>query len=297
MVNKTRKPLDQHKWALLLLFISAILWSTGGFLIKQTTWSPMAVVGVRSFIACLLILAVVKKIKFKKNIYFIGALLGYAGTGVFFVSSTMLTTAANAILLQYVAPVYVAFLAIFLLREKLKWFDLAAMLLVVTGIAFFFINEISDAQMIGNLIGIATGVSFAVFIVCSKKNSDIQPVHAVFWGNLFTVIIALPFIRGGVTDFNGFIPVLIMGLFQLGLSYILYAYAIQRVSSMQAAVIPSIEPVLNPIFVFFIIGEAPSLPAVIGGIFILGAVTFHSISSYQYTSKRVRTRVSIAKAP
>ncbi|HLV09975.1 MAG TPA: EamA family transporter [Halanaerobiales bacterium] len=264
--------MSKESYSKLLLIITAVFWSTGGLLIKLIDWNPLAIAGVRSVISSLILLIYLKKPKITWSRTQIGAALAYMATVMLFVSATKMTTAANAILLQFTAPVYVALFSGWLLGERIKIMDWLAVLTVLGGMALFFLDQLSMQGFFGNITGIAAGISFAFFTIFMRMQKEDSPLESVFLGNIFAFLIAFPFMFQTGPGLSGWIYLLILGVVQLGISYILYANAIKYVSALDAILIPVIEPLLNPIWVFLLLGEVPGQWAFIGGVIILMAI-------------------------
>ena len=271
--------LKERPRAILYLALTAILWSLGGLLIKSVNASPFAIAGVRSGISALLILIVVGKPKFSWSKAQIGAALAYAATVLLFVSATKTTTAANAILIQYTAPVYVALLSAWLLKEKVKLLDWITIFIALGGMLLFFIDNISTKGVLGNLLAAASGLTFGVFTVLMRMQKEGSPIESVMLGNILTAIIGIPFLFQSLPDAKGWTCLVILGVVQLGLPYILYSKAIKHVTALEASLIPIIEPILNPIWVFLVLGEVPGKWALAGGLIVLAAVTGRCVIS------------------
>lgn len=263
--------------SILFLVIAALLWSIGGLLIKSIKWNAVAIAGMRSLIAASLMLTVIKKPSLKFNRYKLGGAVAYVGTVVLFVMANKLTTAATAILLQYTAPIYVALLGAWFLKERTTILDWAAIFLVFGGMILFFVDEMSAGGMLGNIYAILSGFSFACMVLLLRKQKDESPLESVFWGNVLTAIIGIPFMFGSMPDTSSWIGLLLLGIFQLGISYILYAFAIKHVSALEAILIPVLEPLLNPVWVFLVLGEFPGPWAFVGGFIVLSAIVGRSV--------------------
>ncbi len=265
--------------AIALLLFSAVLWSLGGLLIKSVHWNPLAIAGARSAIAAVLIALVVRRPHFHWSGAQIGAAVAYAGTVIFFVLGTRLTTAANAILLQYTAPVYVALLSHWLLREKIRWIDWATIGATFAGMGLFFLDRLSPAGFWGNTAAIASGMAFAWLVLLMRKQKGGSTIESVLLGNVLAAVLCSPFYFShfptGLSDWSA---LLVLGLFQLGLSYLCYAVAIKFVTAIEAILIPVIEPIFNPIWVLLFLGERPGAWAIVGGAVVLGAVTLRSLA-------------------
>lgn len=267
-----------HSRAILFLLTAAILWSTGGFFIKWVEWNGMAIAGVRSAISAVVIaIAFRKDLKITWSPLQLGGAIAYALTVSLFVLANKLTTAANAILLQYTAPVHVALLAAWILRERIALRDWLTIVAVLTGMVMFFFEQMSPGNLIGNLLALFTGFTFALFIVLSRKQQGASPAASVFLGNVLTALAGLPFMFESVPGLQGWLGMIYLGVFQLGLAYALYTWALAYVTAMEAVLITLVEPVLNPLWVFLLMGETPSLTSLFGGAIIIGAVTIHHI--------------------
>lgn len=273
MITVLDKPGQERKQAILFLIAAATLWSSGGALIKFISWNPIAIAGARSLIAALVMLVFQRQLHFTWSATQIGGALAYAGTVILFVSANKLTTAANAILLQYTAPVYAAVLSAWLLKEKASKLDWLTIFVVLGGMSLFFLDQLSVGNIAGNICGILSGVTFAFCAVLLRKQKDGSPLESVILGNILTALIGLPFMFQSAPTSSSWIPLIILGIFQLGISYIFYASAIRYVTALEAILIPVIEPILNPVWVFLAMGETPGPWAFIGGIIVLFSVT------------------------
>ena len=267
------KKANERTKALLLLVITAVLWSLGGLLIKSVNAHPLAISGTRSAIAAAVILIYIKKPRFNWSFAQISAAAFYAATVITFVLATKLTTAANAILIQYTAPVYVALFGAWLLKEKPKLIDWVTIIVVVTGMLMFFMEHLDARGIWGNFFAALSGLSFALFVVFMRMQKDGSPIESVIIGNILTAIIGLPFLFAGIPDSKGWACLAILGVFQLGIPYILYSEAIKHATALEASIIPVIEPILNPIWVGLIIHEVPGFLAILGGFIVIIAVT------------------------
>lgn len=278
--------MDKHKKAVLFLIITAVLWSLGGVLIKWVPLSPLAIAGMRSLISFLFIM-----IAFRPKLKFSGIKIAggftYASVVILFVIANKMTTAANAILLQYTAPVYVALFGYWFLKEKITRTDWISIILVLCGMVLFFLDKLSEGNMLGNVIAILSGVSFAWLVLLLRKQKDESPLDSVIWGNLITAVICAPFAIGSHIDHQGWIGLLLLGVVQLGLPYVLYAWAIRHVTAIEAILVPVIEPLLNPVWVLIFLNETPGFWSITGGIIVLGAITYRSLS--QFLNRKVET--------
>lgn len=266
--------MSAHTRSLLLLLCAAILWSSGGLLLKSVQWNSLGIAGARSLIAALVILAFLGKPRPRRDPALLIAALGYAATVVFFVLATRMTTAANAILIQYTAPLWVALLAPSLLGERNRWIDWVAMVGIVVGLVLFFGDELTPGGMRGNFFAAAAGLAFAIFVVFSRRQREQPPLTAILFGNLLAAAVCLPFaLEGPAPDARSWGLLLILGVGQLGFSYVAFARAIAHVPAVESILILTLEPILNPLWVFLVLGEKPGPWAMIGGTIVLVSVS------------------------
>ncbi len=263
-----------------LLLATAVLWSFGGVLIKSVDWNPMAIAGMRSAIAFPLLLIVFRGWRIRWGwTHVIGAVF-YAATVIMFVISNRMTTAANAILLQYTAPVYVALAGAWLLGERARWIDWAAIAAAIGGMALFFLDELTFESFRGSVLSLVNGVTFALLIVMMRKQKDRSPEGSVILGNVLAALVCLAWMFDGVPGATNWMVLGVLGLFQIGLAYVCFSYAIRRATALQGIMIPLIEPVLNPIWVFLVIGEKPGPWAVPGGVIVVLSVAGRALARY-----------------
>ncbi|HEY3663089.1 MAG TPA: DMT family transporter [Chthoniobacterales bacterium] len=257
----------------ILLLCAAFCWSLGGVLIKSIDWPPMAVAGGRSAIAIPMILLCMGRPRFTFSAAQIGGAVGYAGTVILFVFATRMTTAANAIFLQYTAPIYVALIGRWYLGERASRIDWAVIAVALVGIALFFMDRLTTAGMWGNIIALGSGLAFASVALFLRKEKAGSPIASILLGNILVALIGLPFmLKASSLGEGGLWRLALLGVVQLGLPYVLYATAIKHVTALEATLIPLLEPVLNPLWVMLALGERPGPWAILGGILVLVAV-------------------------
>ena len=264
--------------AILLLILAGALWSLGGLLIKSIPWPALAISGLRGGIAAVVIYLFSRGNKLTLSKSKIIAECCYALVVTLFVMANKLTTAGNAILLQYTAPVYVALFGYMFLGERTKIVDWVTILVLLFGLGLFFIDDLSLDGFTGNIFAILSGMSFAALTLLLRKQKNDSPSDSVLLGNILTLVIGLPVIATGITfEAKPIILILVLGVFQLGIPYIFYTTAIKHVTALDAIIFPIIEPILNPILVFFILGETLGPWAFLGGVLVLGGVIVRGI--------------------
>jgi len=277
--------MEKKSRAVLFLIIAAVLWSSGGLLIKLVEWNPVAIAGTRSAIAALVILAFRRRMRLNWSLAQLGGAVCYAATVILFVMATKWTTAANAILLQYTAPIYVALLSYWFLRERITQRDLMAIVAAFGGMILFFLDDLSGGGIAGNIIAILSGVAFAGTALFLRKQKDGSPIESVFLGNIVAFLIGIPFMLQAVPNATSWLGLILLGVFQLGCSYILYAEAMKHVTALEGILIPVIEPVLNPIWVFLLLKEKPGGWAVLGGTIVLVSIISRCLHTLRQNGK------------
>lgn len=274
----------------LLMAATAVLWSIGGLFIKIIDWNPFNIAFFRSLVAALFIIICVRKIKFKFSFQLIAAGLANSLTMILFVIANKTTTAANAIILQYIAPIITAFFSYFLLKEKVGLENFISVIIITLGIVIMFFDKVSYGSMFGNVIAMISAFTFSFYFIFMRMQKDDSTIESVLLSHILTVIIcfiASIFIPLPKFSSHSIMAIFILGIFQLGITSILFAMAIKKISAITANLIAVIEPVLNPIWVFFVIGEKPQTNSIIGGLIIVIAVTMASIISAKRKSAEI----------
>ncbi|MDN5300237.1 MAG: hypothetical protein PWP51_2790 [Clostridiales bacterium] len=277
--------------AVLFLMMTSFLWSFGGLFIKIIPWSPFVIAGIRSWISAIVFFIYMRgHVKRLNKKLIIGALI-YTATLVCYVTATKLTTSANAILLQYTAPIWAAVFGYLFFKERITKLDIFSLTFVGVGIVLFFLSSIDGGMMLGNVIALLSGVAFAGIPMSLKRMPAGSDLSMVFYGNLLTGFFAVPGLMHTTVTLPSVGGILFLGVFQLGISYILYTKAVKHVSAIDAVLIPIIEPLFNPLWVFMATGEHPSILAVYGGVIVLATIVFRSL--YLIRHSTVRTQRSV----
>ena len=280
------------QWAILLC---AVLWSTSGLFIRLLDWHPMVISGGRSILAVAVLIVIrffplnrngslTKKATRIKEILKEAPMLAasglcYAATMILFVIANKLTASANAILLQYAAPVWTALFAWFLLRERPHWEQWCALVFVSLGMYLVFSSGLQAGSVLGDIIAVLSGIAFGANSIVLRMRKDGNPADILIFSHIICAVFSIPFffLYPPSISVNSILCISFMGIFQIGAASALFAYGIRRVPAVQAMLTAAIEPVLNPIWVLLTIGERPGLSVIAGGAVILAAVIFSSI--------------------
>lgn len=270
--------MKEHQKGIIAIVIAALLWSTGGLFIKLISLNAFQLSFFRSIFTALTFLTLFRKKTFVFNKLTIINGLFYAGILILFVMATKLTTAANAIFLQYTAPIYVLILEPILLKTELKKINVISVIISFLGMTLFFVGELSPSHLEGNIVAIISGLCFAGFLLGIRKSSEEFRIPSIFLGNILIILICSFSITNELKiSLDDFFMVAYLGIFQIGFAYAVFTYSIKRIEGIEAALVAMIEPIMNPIWVFIGYGEKPSSFAILGGLIILTTITIRTI--------------------
>lgn len=277
--------------ASLEMLLCAALWSIAGIFIKLIPWNGFAVAGIRSLIAALTI-AVYMMITGKRYIFSKNTLIGGVFAGSVYTCFTVankLTTAANAIVLQFTSPVFIVVFSAIFLKQRISKKDFAVVAATLIGIALFFFDQLKPGYILGNIVAIAAGMFMAgMFITVGTIEGD-ERFSAILNGQLFTFLVGLPFIITTKPEFTttAVVCIFILGVFQLGISYILYVKATQYCPPLACCLLGALEPLLNPVWVLIFDGERPGVFALIGGVIVIISITVWTIFGKEPDNEKV----------
>lgn len=264
----------------LSILAAAVLWSTAGAAIKLCNLSAWQIAGGRSLVAGVFLFIVLRDARRRPDRTTLAVALAYAGTVVLFVLANKLTTSANAIFLQDTAPGWVLLLSPWLLRERPTRGEVLSLPVYAVGLALFFLDELSPGQVAGNIVALTSGVAFALCIVGLRHAGSRGPA-ALVWGNAIAVAVTVPLWFSGPAPTQldlGLVAYL--GVFQLGLAYLLFSRGLLHTPAVEASLLALLEPVLNPIWAFVLAGETPGPWALAGGAIILGATAWRTLQPW-----------------
>ena len=278
---------------LLLVLAAAVIWSTGGLFIKWVKLSGLELSFGRSLLAAITVAIFTRREGFGLNRMTAITSVLYAALLLLFVLATKATTAANAIFLQYTAPLYVLILEPLLYKEKFRRRDLITVIVCVAGMSLFFVGKLRPQDVTGNLLALGSGLCFAAYFLLLRHSSarEVNRASSVIYGNLLVVLIAAPAGIAAVQHITkaDALSVAYLGVVQIGVAYTLFTLGMSRgIRSLDAGIVGYIEPVLNPVWVFMFLGERPSTWALLGGIIIVGAVATHTILKAKESRQMVK---------
>jgi drug/metabolite transporter (DMT)-like permease len=266
----------------LFVAAAALLWSTGGIGIKAVADSALKVTFYRSLFAAAALMLFLGRGVWGRRTWqstpaFIGAVVSYAACLTSFVIATKLTTAANAIFLQYAGAVWVLLLSPLVLREPMRARDVIAIVVAMSGMALFFVGRFEAHGMTGNAMALLSSVFFAALIL-SLRRENRAAQSAVTWGNVLCAAALFPFVSHDLAlSRTSLITLLFLGVFQVGVAYVLFIRGLAEITATQASLTGMIEPVMNPVWVFLLLDERPSSFAIAGAAVVLAAIAWHTL--------------------
>ncbi len=281
--------LANKKIGIIQMVFCAMLWSIAGLLINHIPMNSFVIAGGRSLFAALTVVVymVITKQKFiiSRDTVVSGILL--CGVFICFVGANKLTTAANAIVLQYTAPIFVLIFSTVFLHKKPRAFDVAAVMLTLVGVVLFFIADIDAGSIFGNILAVVAGAFFGGMFVAVGNTKGEEKMSGILLAHIFCTCVGLPFIAftENTITVEGIFLVAVLGIVQLGIPYILYALASNHCSTISCVVISALEPIFNPVWVAIIDHEIPSTLAIVSGIFLIAVITVYSVLDEKFDKK------------
>lgn len=263
--------------AMIEMLLCAALWSIAGIFMKLIPWNGFAVAGMRSLIAGLTfavyMLFTHRRVHVCKKTVLSGILTGCVY--ICFAVANKLTTAANAIVLQFTSPVFIVLFTALIYKTGIKRNDMYVVIATLIGIALFFFDQLQPGYILGNIVAIASGIFMAGMFMVVGNLEENDRFSAILFGQLFTFLVGLPFVIATKPEFTvtATLSLIVLGVFQLGISYILYVKASKYCPPLACCLLSALEPLLNPVWVFLFNGERPGLFALIGAVIVVVSIT------------------------
>ena len=263
--------------AILEMLLCAALWSIAGIFIKLIPWNSIVIAGLRSLIAGLVMFVYMRA----RGIGFTADRRSLAGgaalclTLTCFVAANKLTTAANSIVLQFTAPMFIVVFSALFLKKRFSRADVLAVVLTMAGISLFFFDQLTPGHLLGNCVAIVAGMAFAGYYMSLEGASESERMSAILMAHGLTFCVSIPFIALEPPELGAapVICIFILGVVQLGIPYVLLGRASGSCPPLACSLLGAVEPLLNPVWVFIFDGEAPGMWALIGGVVVVVTIT------------------------
>ncbi|MGE5198614.1 MAG: DMT family transporter [Rhodospirillaceae bacterium] len=271
------------------ILLTAFLMSTGGAGIKAVSLTNWQIASFRSGIAAIVVLIAVRRLpRFSLATLLVGA--AYAATVITFITANKLTTAANTVFFQGTAPLYLAVLAPAVLGERLPRRDVPILFVIAAGMVLLFLGHgeptaSAPNRGLGNAIGVVSGCCWSLTLLGLRWLEKREPGakggaagNAAVVGNLVACAgclpLALPVAGVGAGDLLG---VAYLGVFQMGLAYVLLTRSITHVPAVEASLLLLVEPAVSPVWAWWLHGETPGVWPFVGGVLIIGAAAWKAL--------------------
>lgn len=259
------------------MLLCAALWSIAGIFIKLIPWNSIVIAGIRSLIAGAVMFVYMryKRIGFKADRRSLLGGLALCCTLTCFVAANKLTTAANSIVLQFTAPMFIVVFSVLFLKKKFSRSDIFAVVLTMLGISLFFFDQLTPGHLLGNCVAIVAGMAFAGYYMSLEGASESERMSAILMAHGLTFCVSIPFIALEPPELGAapVICIFILGVVQLGIPYVLLGRASGSCPPLACSLLGAVEPLLNPVWVFIFDGEAPGMWALIGGVVVVVTIT------------------------
>lgn len=259
-----------------LIFLACVSWSFSGLLGKITEWNALSLFAYRALIASILLGCARHSFRVVSTT---GNWLGASGvflTSLLFMYANKLTTAANAIVLQYAMPVFVLLYGALIQKQRPGRRELVAVCGMLLGVVLCFCQGVSAGGTLGNLLALLSAVTWSM-VFLSGKRPDSDALTYAYMGNLLSCafLFALPNDAHVQWTFKSLVVPTLMGLC-MGGGYWLFNLGMRRnVSAVTAALVANVEPVLNPVWVFLFMGENPGALSIAGVCIVITGVVVY----------------------
>ena len=259
------------------ILLCSALWSIAGILMKLIPWSGFVIAGFRSLLAGGVMAAYMaaRRIRPVWNRRSIPGGAALCATMTLFSVANKMTTAANAIVLQFTAPIWILLLSAVFLKKRFRRADILAVALTFAGIVLFFLDGLRAGHTAGNVVALAAGLAFGLYYMSLGDCPEPERMSAVLIGHGLTFLVGIPATAATRPALSAaaLICLLALGIFQLGIPYVLLAHAAGWCPPLICALLGALEPLLNPLWVAIFDGERPGAEALIGGVIGIAAVT------------------------
>ena len=257
--------------------LAAISWSFAGVFSKSLPWNALTQNGFRSLVAAVLLGFARGSAKVRVTKGNVLGALGVALCGFLFMAATKLTTAANAIVLQYAMPAFVILFCWLFYHQRPSGLSLVIAACIMLGVVLCSWDGLAGGNPLGDALAVLAGVAFALVFFCARMPGANSQDYS-YLGMLFCAPVSLYAFFDPNMTLNPVHWLLACGLgLCLAGGYFFISKSMNRVSPITAALLANLEPILNPVWVFLFVGEKPGPLTVLGAIIVLASATVYAI--------------------
>jgi drug/metabolite transporter, DME family len=299
----------------LCILLAAILWSLSGAFTKALTTPtvfgldtpalepliigathvPIQIAFYRAFFAGLVLLPTLRRADIQFKPMMLVMLVCFALMNASFISAQALGTAANAILLQNSAPLWMFLVSVFWLGEKPGVRGPLSMAVGMLGIGVIIVGEWSGGNALVVAIGLLSGFTYAGVVLGLRILRDLAPAWLTVWNHLLGSLVLLPLVLMlQAPTWPQLAALFLFGAIQLGIPYWLMARGLRTVSASEAGVLTLVEPILTPVWAYFVAGEVPQVWTFVGGAIVLLALAYRYWPTATQTHNHAQTETSAA---
>jgi drug/metabolite transporter (DMT)-like permease len=276
----TERDASLHRRGIVLVASAALLWSTGGIGIKWLSETPLQIAFYRSATAAIALAVIFRPRTWRWTAPFLTGVVSYSACLTTFVFATKWTSSANAIFIQYFGVVWVMLASPAVLGEPFRRRDGTAVAVAFAGMLLFFAGKFESRGFAGEMMALASSVCFAVLVLSLRRERGAGAEAVVTWGNVLAALAILPFVRHDLAlPTRSAIILTFLGVVQIGVAYALFVSGLRHVTATEGSLIGMLEPVFNPIWVFLFIGERPGIYSILGGVTVLGAIAWRTLTT------------------
>ena len=271
----------------LYLLCTAVLWSFSGVLSKYIPWGPLPIACFRGIIGGVVQVLLTRTWRIKLTKPILLTAVCYLGESMLIIFANKYTTAGSAIVLQNTSPLYIMLMAFLLFRQKPTKLECIAGTAIFSGIVLSLLGSLGEGGLAGDVMALASGVFYAgIFFTGRLPGAD--PLQSTILSNGFYVLLlplALqdPVLRdpslAAVPAGKAWAAMIFMGVFQMGLSWLLFSKGIRTTPALKANFLTMIEPVLSPVWALVLLGEQMSPLALMGAAVVLVSVCVYNVLS------------------
>lgn len=293
----------------LAILVLVIIWGVNFSVVKAllNQFNPLALNGVRFALGASVLVPFALRSgqlkKFTRRDWLAVTALGVVGNTMyqfFFITGINGTLAGNAALILAMTPVFVALLSAALGHERVRATGWAGVAISTIGIGLVVWGgaavRFGSATLQGDLTILAAAVAWSVYTVGAsplvRRHGALPVTAATMWiGAIILFVVAIPsmaaqdWTRPTLMAWTGLVA---SGLLAVGLSYVLWYYAVEHMGNSRTAVFSNTVPIVALLFAWLALGETPVLMQVTGAALILAGVTLTRMSGSGALRRRVR---------
>lgn len=270
--------MNNNKKGVIFAIIAATAFSAGGLLVKLITWSPLSIISGRCVFSSMFLIGYALFTKHKlvvNKTTILGAILVVLNM-ITYVTANILTTAANTIILEYTAPIYIIIFNLIIHKQRPNKLKIFTVVSVMIGIALVMAGSINAGSMLGNAIAAINGVIYALYMMNNSFEGG-DSISSTLMGHVLGIFVGMPSLVNETSfEISVIVAVVLMGIFQSGLGYLMMALSTKHTDALTVSLVSFIEPILNPIWVLIFYKETIGLLSVVGILIVLGSIFYYN---------------------